>query len=103
MRIGRLRIDSTFDRVSAKYYILLIKLESLTGGNQDLLAYQICVCHELGDWMFYLDPGIHLHEIKAIVLIQEKLHCPCIDITNLPARPDRELTHLLSHFARQRW
>src|SRR5215471_1968340 len=99
MRNGRLGIDSAFDGVAAEDNVFLVELEAFTRGYEYLLAHEICVCDELGDRMFHLDPSIHLHEVE-LILVQQKLHRSRVDISDLAASTDGELTHFPPHLSR---
>jgi len=51
--------------------------------------------------MFYLKSGIHLHEIKGIVGVEQKLHGAGAAIADGPRRGHRGLAHLGAHDGRQ--
>ena len=77
---GVFRIDPAFDGVARDPDILLREGKRLPAGDSELLLDEVDACDHFGHGVFHLYPGVHLTEIEFVLLIKQKLNCPCIDI-----------------------
>ena len=59
-----------------------VRRKVLASSDADLFLHEITPVHFLSNCVFHLDTGVHLHEIKAPVLIDQKFNRACILITN---------------------
>ena len=55
--------------------IFLLEAELFSHGNPDLLSDEINPCQLFCDGMLDLDAGIDFHEVKVLILIEQKLDC----------------------------
>src|SRR5205814_4251778 len=65
----------------------------------NLISYNVGKRHHFCHGMLYLDAGIHLHEVKTVVLIEKKFKGARTGIANLLAGLDGSI----SHFSAQLW
>src|SRR6185369_6897288 len=68
-------IDTAFDRMAVDLYIALLVTELVTESNPDLLSHDIDAGNHLCNRVLYLNPCIHLHEVKVVVLVDQELNC----------------------------
>ena len=68
------------------------------GSDPKLLLYQIQSRHKLCHRMLHLDTGVHLHEVKTSVSLQEKFNGSGIDITCCFCRSHSRFSHGTSQF-----
>ena len=61
--------------------IVLSKPERLSFSNSDLITHNVGERDHLRDRVLNLNTGIHLHEVKLVVPIKQKLDCPRAHIT----------------------
>src|SRR5262249_2380300 len=81
--VGRIfGIDTAFDRMQSRDRVRDMRRERFTSGDADLLLYEIAAVNFLRDGVFHLDARGHLHEIKALVLIDQKLNRACIFVAD---------------------
>ena len=64
-----LRIYPAFDRVTPRMSMHYMLGKVGTVRDEDLLLYQVATIHFFGNRMLYLNPGIHLHEVKMTLLV----------------------------------
>jgi len=69
-----LGVNTAFECVSSWLNLLLRKRQQLTRGNFNLLFDQIDAGGHFGDWVFYLNSGVHFEEIETAILIQQELN-----------------------------
>src|SRR5262245_42501048 len=92
--IGIFGVHPALDRMAAEAgEVSLRDAHRLTRGDADLLLHQVEPCHHFGDRMLYLDPGVHLHEVEALVLIEQELDGPRADVVDRRREPHRGLAH----------
>ena len=48
---------------------------SLAGGDEELRAHEVDPGDHLGHSVLYLEAGVHLDEVEALVLVDQELHC----------------------------
>src|SRR5690348_1345367 len=80
--VGILCSNTALDGMPTKLYILLAQLQRHPGCNAYLLFDKIKPRHHLRHGMFYLQARIHLHEIVAILLIDQELKRTSIAISD---------------------
>src|SRR5207245_28072 len=68
-RVRVLGVDPHLDGVTARADVGR-QLQRLAGGQAHLLAHQIDAEHLLGDGVLDLDAGVHLHEVKPLVVVE---------------------------------
>ena len=73
--------------------LALAQRQGLAGGDAELPFDEIDPGHHLGNWMFDLKSGVHLHEIKRIVFC-DKLDRAGADIAGRTRRRDRRLADI---------
>src|SRR5690606_26416771 len=66
-----LGVDAALDGVSAQDHVLLPDRQLAPGGDEQLFAHQVDAGDQFGDRVLDLDPGVHLDEVEASVLVQE--------------------------------
>ena len=65
-----LSIDPAFDRMAGELDLLLAHADGFATGDAQLLSDQIHTRDHFGHRVLHLDPGVHLHEIKAPAAVQ---------------------------------
>ena len=71
---GILGVDAAFDRMADEAHVLLAHREGFAAGDAQLLSDQVDAGHHLGDRVFHLDAGVHLHEVEAAAAVHQELH-----------------------------
>ena len=74
--------------------------EVLSRGDLDLLFDKVASVDLLGDRMLDLDAGVHLHEIKMPVIVDEELDGAGIGVADVLRQLDRGGAHLRTQFGR---
>src|SRR5690606_31034247 len=87
-------IDSTFDGMHLR--LIVPSTNGYARGNFYLFLNEVKANHLFGDPMFYLDSGVHLHEVELLVLVYQKLHGTYTFIVNRFGGTDGSFPHLLS-------
>ena len=88
-------VHSTLDDVSAPLDRRLDR-EFVAAGHADLLLYEIHACQHLGHGMLDLDAGVHFHEVKRLVLVEEHLDRARTDVVDRFGALHRSHAHLLA-------
>ena len=92
-------IDTTFNSMARKAYILLYKVQRLTSSNTDLCPHQINACYQLRNTMFYLDTRVNFHEEEIIgSQVQEEFYGTYVGIVNGLSGLNCQLPYPFSHF-----
>src|SRR6185437_13177647 len=91
---GIFGIDAGFHRPAREGDVLLPELELFACGNPYHLLDEIDAGDELGHGMFDLQTGVHLQEVKALVLSRDKLDGARGIVFHGPGERDRLLAHL---------
>ena len=73
-------IDPAFDGMQSRDRVRDVRRHGLAGGDADLLLHKIARVHFFGDRVFHLNAGVHFHEVKVPVLIDQKFNRACIFI-----------------------
>ena len=76
--------------------VILAKPKRLAFSDANLVAHDVSERNHFRHWMLNLNARVHLHEVKALVFVEQKLKRSGARITNRPARRDRRFTHLLT-------
>ena len=92
--IGVFGVNSRLDGMPTDGKCLLITGEQLTGGDQQLPFNQILTGNHLGDRMFNLQAGVHLHKVEGAIFIKQKLDSTGTYIADRFGRCDRCFAHL---------
>src|SRR6266540_1514221 len=87
-------VDAALDGVRARHDRVLGALERLAGGEPDLLPEEVEAIDLLGHRVLDLDPGVHLHEVVAPVLVHEELDRAHVVVGDLPHGSESDLAHL---------
>ena len=82
--------------MAAYLHVLLLKAQRLAGRDADLLLDEVEIRDRLGDWVLHLDPGVHLHEVEVLILIQKELDGSRVLIAHGLRRAHCNLAHALS-------
>ena len=69
-----LGIDPALDRMAGEADLVLAHRDRFTAGDAQLLGDQVDPGHHLGDRVFDLNAGVHLHEVEAAAAIHQELH-----------------------------
>src|SRR5260370_28431392 len=77
-------------------HIVLREAERLSFGNPNLAAHDIGERDHLSHRMLDLDARIHLHEIEATIVVEQKLERARAGISDRLAGRDRRVAHLLT-------
>src|ERR1700745_3237307 len=72
--IGIFRIYAAFDSMTALLSVSHMLRKISAACNKDLFLYKIAPIGFFRDGVFYLNTGIHFHEIEPAVPIDEILH-----------------------------
>src|SRR5262245_432192 len=89
------RVYSAFNRMMPCRRVNQMPGEVLSGRDLDLLLHKIAPVNFLGNWMLYLDTGVHFHEIEVAVVIDQELDGAGICVADFLGQFDRGRTHLL--------
>jgi hypothetical protein len=69
------------------------EVESLAGGDPDLVRDQVATRDELRNGMFDLEARIHLHEAERTAVVKEELTRPGTLVADGPGKSDSGLAH----------
>src|SRR5882757_501120 len=72
--IGVFRVDAAFDGMAL--WFVIEPADGVACGYLYLFFYQIKVDYFFRHAMFYLDTGIHFHEVEVAMFIDEKFYRP---------------------------
>ena len=86
-------IQAHFDGMAGDGQIFLSKRQRLPCGHPHLPFHQVLPGDELRDRVLYLQPGVHLHEVKAAGGVDDELHRARSQVAHRPRRVDRGLSH----------
>ena len=104
--VGILGIDPRLQRMAADRKLFLGQRQRLAGGHAQLPFDQIYAGDHFGHGMLDLQSGVHLHEVKGSVAIDDELDRASTDITDRSGGRNRCLTHrgapLRGHARRRR-
>ena len=75
------RVDAELDGEAAMDHVFLLERQRLAGSNADLLAHDVDAGDFLGDGVFHLHAGVHLHEVHHAIGEQE-LHGTGVLVTH---------------------
>src|SRR6185436_9901121 len=90
---GVFRVDAALDRLALERDFLLRDLKRDACCNGNLMTHDIDCRDLLGHCMFHLEARVHLHEVIAVVLIEEKLDGTGIVILDSLGNGDGRLAH----------
>ena len=66
-------VNSRFKRMSVEWNVLLFKWQLIAGCNRKLPTHQVLSGDGLGDRVFDLQPRVHLHEEKVLLVVHDEL------------------------------
>ena len=93
---GILGIDAAFDGVGTGYGVDDVLGEVFPGGDEDLFLDEIATINFLGNGVLHLDAGVHFHEIKVALVIDEKFHGAGIFVADSAGECDGGVAHFLA-------
>ena len=93
--LRRFSIDARLDGVALAADFGLPERQRLTRGDAQLPLDQILPGDHFGDRVLDLQAGVHFHEVKAAVLVQQELDRTGADIVDRPGAIGRRGTHAL--------
>ena len=94
---GVLGIDAAFDRAALVVDVALLVTQPFTGGDQDLLLYQIDPRDQFGNRMLHLQPRVHFQEIEIRAGIHQEFDSARIAVACRLRRPNRRGRDLLAN------
>ena len=90
--------DAGLNGVAAHGQLLLSQRQRLPGGHAQLPLHQVLPGDGLGDRMLHLQPGVHLHEVEAPILVaallDDEFHRAGAHVTDGLRRRYRRRAHL---------
>src|SRR5262245_24943417 len=93
---GVFGVDAAFDGVADEDQLVLCLIQLFSGGDADLGGDQVVDRDHLGDRMFNLDARVHLHEIEAAVLVEQKFDGAGVAVADPLAGVYGDTAHLLA-------
>ena len=94
--VGILRVDAAFDRVTARLAVDDVIGKRFARGDADLLLDEVATAHFLGDGMLHLDPGVHLHEVEILLVVDEVFDRAAVLVADVPHEGLGGLGHALA-------
>ena len=88
--------------MAALLEIGLLPLQRGSGRDFNLLAYQVDAEDLFGDWMFDLQPRVHLQKVEVAILVEKKFDRTRADIVHRARRFDGNLAHRSAHRGRDK-
>src|SRR5579859_1905332 len=76
--------------------------DGVAGGDLDLFFYEIEIDHFFSDAMFYLDTGVHLHEVEVAVFVDEEFYRPHAFVVDGGGGLYSGVAHALAQFGRHK-
>ncbi len=73
----------------------LVEAERLAGGDPQLVGHEIPAGDQLGHRMLHLEPGVHLEEVVAAIVVEEELAGAGRAIADRPGEGQGRLAELL--------
>ena len=70
---GIFSIDTAFDGMTPDNNVFLTQFQRLARGDPDLLFDQVNAGNSFGNRMLHLNTGVHFHEVKFIVIVEQEL------------------------------
>src|SRR5690242_21921799 len=81
--------DSALDRPATRDDLRLLEWEFLARCDLQLPIHQVDARHQLGDWMLYLNAGVHLEEVVRAIAGEQKLAGSRVDVSSRLRHPHR--------------
>lgn len=95
---GIFGVDAAFDDVHFGRWKSVFAFDLLAGGDEDLFFDEVEVEEFFGHGVFYLDAGIHFHEIEVAVFVEEEFDGAEAFVADGFACFDSGFAHLLAEF-----